>query len=389
MRGHPEGRTDLAAGRPVVLQVLPALGLGGVERGTLEMVQAIAAAGGTALVASSGGQLAAAVARAGGRHVQLPLNTKDPRQIWRNARLLAEIARAERIEIVHARSRAPAWSALLACRRTGAHFLTTYHALYGEGFPGKRLYNSVMARGERVIAISRYLAGHVVRRHGVDPARVRVIHRGVDPALFDPDAIEPERMGRLRDAWELPANARVVMLPGRLSGWKGQPVLIEALAALRRADVVGLLVGGGEGRERYAASLARQAKRLGVGGQLRLTGPCDDMPAALLLADVVVNASTEPEGFGRTIIEAQAMRRSVIASDHGGAIETIEHGVTGWRVPPRDAEALAAAIRHALDLSDAERQGLGDRARASVERSYTTRAMQQATLDVYRELLGS
>jgi glycosyltransferase involved in cell wall biosynthesis len=369
-----------------VLQVLPALGSGGVERGTVEMTQAIAQAGGTALVASEGGKLADAVAQAGGRHFALPLNSKGPWEIWRNAHRLAEIIGRHRVDIVHARSRAPAWSALLACRRTRAHFVTTYHGLYGEDFPGKRFYNSVMARGERVIAISRYVAEQVMQRHGVGAARVRVIHRGVDPSLFDPDAIEPARSIRLAGTWRLPDGARTVMLPGRLTRWKGQSVLIEALAKLGRPVVCCVLVGGDRGRERYAASLVRQAERLGV--TVRMAGECDDMPAALLLADVVVNASTKPEGFGRTIIEAQAMRRPVIATDHGGAVETVDHGLTGWRVPPADADALAAAIQHALALSDAERQQLGSRAREAVRQSYTTGAMQQATLDVYRELLG-
>lgn len=388
MQGYPEEQ-GRPRGGPVVLQVLPALETGGVERGTVEMTQAIVRAGGTALVASQGGKLVAGVERAGGRHIGLRLNSKDPWVIWRNAGHLAEIIRRQRVDIVHARSRAPAWSALLACRHTGAHFVTTYHGLYGEDFPGKRLYNSVMARGERVIAISQYVAEHLVARHLLDPGRIRVIPRGVDPAVFDPDAIEPNRIARIMDAWRLPEGARTVVLAGRLSRWKGQSVLIEALAKLGRPEICAVLVGSDRGHSRYAISLIRQAERLGVVGQLRLVGDCDDMPAALLLADVVVNASTKPEGFGRAVIEAQAMRRSVIATDHGGAIETVAQGVTGWRVPPGDAGALAEAIAHAFSLSDAERAELGHRARASVAESYTTSAMQQATLDLYAELLGA
>jgi len=369
-----------------VLQVLPSLVTGGVERGTVEITRAIADAGGIALVASAGGRMVAAVQRAGGRHVTLPLDSKNPLAIWRNAALLADVIRAERVAIVHARSRAPAWSAWLACRRAGAHLVTTYHGTYRENLPFKRQYNAVMAKGERVIAASRFIAGLIVARHGTDPARIRVIPRGADPAVFDPDAVSGERIARLERAWRLPAGAQVVLLPGRLTRWKGQTVLIEALARLMRPDVCCVLVGSDQGRRHYAAQLIRQADTLGVADRLRLAGECDDMPAALMLADVVVHASTEPEAFGRVVIEAQAMGRPVIASDLGGPVETVEHGMTGWRVPPGDAGALAAAIEQVLELPAAVRADLGIRARAGVQRGYTVAAMQAATLAVYDEL---
>jgi glycosyltransferase involved in cell wall biosynthesis len=371
---------------PVVLQVLPALGTGGVERGTVEMTEAITKAGGRALVASAGGPLVRAVLRAGGQHVTLPLASKNPVVIWRNAGRLAALIRAEHVAIVHARSRAPAWSAWLACRRTGVHFLTTYHGAYSEALAFKRRYNSVMARGERVIAISRFIAELIARRHGVDPGRIRVIPRGVDPAIFNPDAVSADRISRLAQTWRVPDGAPTVMLPGRLAGWKGQSVLIEALALLSRRDVCCVLVGGG--RKRIAKRLIAQAERLGLADRVRLVGNTDDMPAAMMLSDVVVHASTQPEAFGRVVIEAQAMGRPVIASDLGGPVETVEDGVTGWRVPPGDPVALAAAIDRALAQTPEERAALGARARASVLAHYTKQAMQEATLGVYAELLG-
>src|SRR3954469_23411347 len=178
----------------VVLQVLPRLESGGGERGTVEIAAAIAAAGGVPLVASEAGRLVPALTRAGGRHLNLPLATKNPARIWRNAERLAALIRAERVRLVHARSRAPAWSAWAAARRTGARFVTTYHAPYDERLPGKRAYNAVMARGERVIAISAYIGRILAERHGVPADRIRVIPRGVDPAVFDPALVTPERM---------------------------------------------------------------------------------------------------------------------------------------------------------------------------------------------------
>jgi glycosyltransferase involved in cell wall biosynthesis len=373
---------------PVVLQVLPSLVTGGVERGTVEIAAAVAAAGWGSLVASAGGPLVDAVARAGGRHLALPLAAKNPATILRNAGRLARLIRAEGVSLVHARSRAPAWSAWLAARRTGVPFVTTYHGAYGENLPFKRQYNSVMAKGAVVIAASGYIAGLVAARHGVPPGRIRVIPRGVDPAAFDPAAVPAARLAALARAWALPAGAPVVMLPGRLTGWKGQAVLIAALARLARDDAVGVLVGSDQGRAAYSAGLRRQAAALGVAERLRLVGECADMPAALGLADVVVHASTAPEAFGRVVIEAQAMARLVVASDLGGPVETVAHGVTGWRVPPGDPAALAAAIDAALGLPAGERAAIGARAREAVLARCTTAAMQAATLGVYREVLG-
>jgi glycosyltransferase involved in cell wall biosynthesis len=371
-----------------VLQVLPSLGTGGVERSTVEMTQAVALAGGIPLVASAGGPLVAAVERAGGRHIQLPLATKNPFGIWRNAGRLERLIREHRVAIVHARSRAPAWSAWLAARRTGVRFVTTYHGAYGEDLPLKRQYNAVMAKGEIVIAASHYVAGLVRQRHGVPAERIRVIPRGVDPAAFDPDAVAGNRLARLSAAWRLPDGALTVVLPGRLTSWKGQETLLRAVAQMPRRDVCAVLVGSDQGRRRYSRRLEHLAHTLGIADRVRMVGNCDDMPAALMLSDVVVHASTKPEAFGRVVIEAQAMGRLVVAADLGGPAETVEHGVTGWRVPAGDAAALAAAVSQALDLAADARAALGAQARQAVLRRYTMQAMQEATLDVYEALVA-
>jgi glycosyltransferase involved in cell wall biosynthesis len=348
------------------------------------MTQAISRAGGIALVASGGGRMVGQVQHAGGRHIALPLDTRSPIAIWRNAARLEALIRRERVAIVHARSRAPAWSAWLACQRTGVPFVTTYHGTYDERFPLKRAYNSVMARGRIVIAASRFIADLISTRHKVDPARIKVIPRGVDPAIFNPAAVSGDRIARMAADWRLPDDVRTVMLPGRLTSWKGHTVLLDAIAQLRRPDVMCVLVGSDQGRHRYTSDLERQARRLGIADRLRLVGQCDDMPAALALSDVVVHASIRPEAFGRVVIEAQAMGRPVIASDLGGPVETVRHSETGWRVRPNDPSALAEAIGTALDLDPADRLALGQRARASVP---TVRQMQELTLDVYEEVL--
>jgi glycosyltransferase involved in cell wall biosynthesis len=370
---------------PCVLQVLPALGSGGVERGTVEMAAALRQVGWRALVASSGGPLVAELQALGAEHVTLPLDQKSPLTLWWNAGGLEELVLREKVAIIHARSRAPAWSAWLAARRTGAHFVTTYHGTYNEDLPWKRHYNSIMARGERVIAVSRFIADHVQERHGTPAERIRVIHRGVDPARFDPAAVAPERVAALREAWQLPAGAKVVLLPARLTRWKGQAVLVEALPKLP-PQVVAVLVGGGKAE--FRQELLDLAAKLGVPDRIRLVGHLEDMPAALLAADVVAHCSTDPEAFGRTVIEAMAMARPVVASGIGAPPELLRHGHDGWLVPPGFPEALADAIGVVLALPESERRAIGERAREEVLARFTTRRMQQATLDLYWELLN-
>lgn len=371
---------------PAILQILPALVTGGVERGALEIAEAQVGAGFRAFVASAGGPLVASLEGLGARHVALPLGSKAPWTLWRNAAALAALVRAEGIGIIHARSRAPAWSGLMAARRTGARFVTTYHGSYNENFPGKRLYNSVMARGDRVIAISRHIESLILARHAVDPARLRVIPRGVDARVFDPASVSVEAVAALRSEWRIDEGRPVILLPGRITRWKGQGVLVRAMAKLD-SDAIALLVGDRNAKQEYAAELEAEIAAAGLGDRVRLLGHVSDMATALLLADIVVHASIEAEAFGRTVIEAQAMARPVIASDLGGPRETVEEGVTGWRVPPGNADALAQALSRVLAMPPAARTAIGTAAREAVLARYSTQAMQAATIAVYRELL--
>lgn len=375
-----------------MLQLVPALNEGGVERGTIEITAAITAAGGRALVASAGGRLEPSLRRAGGELFRLPLDGKAPWRILANARALTRLIRAEGVEIVHARSRAPAWAGWIAARTTGTPFVTTYHGSYSEGLPLKRLYNSVMARGDPVIAISAFIAGEVARRHRVPASRIVTIPRGADVDLFDESAVNAARTVALATAWGIADDPRpLVVLPGRLTRWKGQALLIEAAAkvrARRGAFPARLVFVGGERDTPYAQELERLAERRGLGADVSLVGPCLDMPAAYRLAALVVCPSLRPEAFGRTVIEAQAMARTVIAADHGGARETVVPGETGWLVPPRDAGALAEALDAALALPGATRAAMGAAGRARIVADYSTRAMQAATLAVYAGVLA-
>jgi glycosyltransferase involved in cell wall biosynthesis len=380
---HSQGRLA------TVLQVLPALGQGGgVERGTVEVAAAIVEAGGRALVASAGGPQVHELTRVGAEHVTLPLASKNPVVMYANVGRLRRLIREQAVNIVHARSRAPAWSAYYATRAAGIPFVTTFHGTYARQNWAKRRYNSVMAKGERVIAISSFIGGHVRQMYGVPAERIRVIPRGVDLARFDPALVSAERVADLAGAWRLADGLPVAMLPGRLTRWKGQTVFIDAIERLGRRDLRCLLVGADQGRRGYREELEAMVESRNLGEIVRIVDHCPDMPAAYMLTDLVVSASTDPEAFGRVVAEAQAMGRPVVATDHGGAKETVVEGETGWLVPPGDAAALAAAIDRALRLSPGERQVLSAKAVAHVHSRFTRQLMCQKTLDVYNEVLA-
>ncbi|MGY6628886.1 MAG: glycosyltransferase family 4 protein [Oceanicaulis sp.] len=371
----------------VILQLIPELDAGGAERTTVEIAEAVTRAGGRCLVASRGGRLEDALAQAGGELIRLDMKSKNPATLWRNAGRLARVIRDEGVDIVHARSRAPAWSGQLAARRTGAHFVTTYHGTYSARSGLKRAYNAVMASGERVIANSHFIADHVRAEHNVGENRLRVIPRGVDLAVFDPEAVSPARITQMRARWGAQPQEAVILLPGRLTRWKGQAFMIEALAGRAGAGRPVRLVcaGDAQGRGAYQDALAAQAGAAGI--TLALPGHESDMAAAYLAADVVVCPSLQPEAFGRTAAEAQAMGAPVIAADHGGAREVVDHGETGWRAAPGDPDSWRAVLDAALSLTQPARAALAGRARARVSQLFSKQALQESTLQVYRELL--
>ena len=386
MAALPE-TSDAADSAPVVLQVLPELHTGGVERGTVDIAEAVVQAGGKSLVASSGGRMVHELRRFGAEHIELPLKSKNPEVMRRNIGRLVQVIRERGVDIVHARSRAPAWSAYFACRRTDARLVTTFHGTYNLGFPGKKLYNSVMTRGERVIAISHFIADHMVETYKVDRKRIRVIHRGADLQHFDPRQLPAVRVIKLATDWRLPDDIPVIMLPARLTRWKGQTLLIDALKRLGHERFRCLIVGSDQGRMAYRRELERLVARRGLDNLVHIVGDCSDMPAAYMLADVVVSASTDPEAFGRVVVEAQAMGKPVVAPAHGASKELILPDETGWLFEPGDPEQLAAALNHVLSLDTTAREALAAAAVRNVQENFSKDLMCVNTLEIYREIL--
>lgn len=381
-----------------VLQIVPSLDAGGAERTAVDVAAALVQAGARALVATTGGRLVRELDAAGGIWVPFPAATKNPIEILWNAERLRRLSMRENVSLIHARSRAPAWSGLLAARRLGVPFVTTYHGAYKKGGSLKNWYNSVMARGDAVIANSRFTADLIESRHRQARGKVTVIYRGTDLTKFDPETIAADRIAGLREAWGVPEGRRIVLLAARLTEWKGQAVLIDAAARLAGEgldDVDFVLAGDPQGRTDYVADLEKRIAGAGLRDRVHIVGHCADMPAADRAADVVALPSTEPEAFGRSAAEAQAVGTPVVVSNLGAVPETVlappdvdAARRTGWRVPAGDAVALAAAIREALSLSPEARAAISERARAHVRGAFSLDAMTSATLDTYARLLG-
>jgi glycosyltransferase involved in cell wall biosynthesis len=371
-----------------ILQVLPSLAGGGVERGTIDVAAAVVKAGGRATVVSAGGPMVRELERAGAKHIAMSVDSKNAFEMWRNVKPLTRLIESERVDLVHARSRAPAWSARAAARRAGVPFVTTFHGTYN--FKGwlKKRYNSVMASGDRVIAISEFIAEHIKANYHVPAERIEVIHRGIDLDIFAQQVVPVPRILALAQRWRLPDGVPVVMLPGRLTRWKGQGIFLEALARLPGVELMGVIVGGDQGRTRYREELEAKIAALGLERRVRLVGDTNDMAAAFMLADVVVSASTDPEAFGRIVVEAQAMGRPVIASNHGAAPETVLNGVTGWLVRPSDPAALAEAVRTALGMSDEERHVIAYAAENHARGKFAKDTMCAKTLALYRAVVA-
>ncbi len=377
------------AGR-TILQVIPQLDAGGAERTVIEIAQALTRAGAQALVASEGGRLQGELEAAGGELISLPLSTKSPFGLYANAGKLASLCKARSVDLLHARSRAPAWSALLAARRVRLPFVTTYHGLYSGTSTLKTFYNSVMARGDVVIANSQFTAETVRARHQTPDERLVVIPRGVDLERFDPDRISQFAKAGLQDKWQLSRDGLIV-LPGRLTDWKGQLVFIEALKSLPREQLARFdirLVGDAQGRDGYVEQIENAIDSAGLQDLVKITGHHDDMPTLFALANLVVAPSKRPEAFGRVSVEAQAMGCPVIGSDHGGQRETILDGQTGWRVTPGNSDALAAALSVFLSQSEAERGSMRQAAMAHARAHFSIERLRNATLAVYEQLLA-
>jgi len=383
---------------PTIMQIVPRLRVGGAERLASDVAIAVARAGGRSIVVSEGGPMVPALEEAGCEFYPLSVGSKNPGRIIANGYKLAKAVVRENVALLNVHSRAPAWSALLAARRTGIPLVNSYHSVYGLGGPLKSLYNSAMARGDVVIANSEFTAQLIRERHPWASDRIAYVPAGIDLELFDPDAVSPSEVAALRSAWQSGSQVPVLLLPGRLAPRKGQETAIEAMRRLAQSsgpDSVLVFLGGERGESAYAERVEQQIAAAGLSDRVRFAGLSENMPAAYLAADLVVIPSRRAETFGLVAAEAQAMGIPAIVSEIGALPEVVQsqtgnsEGITGWLVPPSDPDALAEAIGAALRLPVEERREIGKRARLRVINLFSLATMQRQTLAVYDRLLGT
>ena len=373
--------------KQTILQVIPSLTSGGVERGTLEIARKIVESGNNSIVISAGGPLVAKLEKEGSKHIELNVASKNPIVIWRNAYKIADLIRNNNVDIVHARSRAPAWSCYLASHYTGVKLITTFHGIYSFSNSIKKYYNSVMTQGLIVIAVSNFVKQHIIDNYKIEKKRIRVIHRGVNHEEFSQKLLTEEALNKFREKYNVPTKTPVILLPSRMTRWKGHLVLIDAIEKIKHLNFYCIIAGDLSKHPNFVNDIKNKIQEYKIQSHVQLFGNELEMIGLYGIADIVLSTSIEPEAFGRTIIEAQSMEKIVVATNIGGACETIIDGKTGFHVTPGDASDLAKKMAYVLEiLGSVDAQKITTSARDSVIKDFSLELMLKNTLSIYKEL---
>lgn len=376
------------------MQLLPALESGGVERGTIDVAKALKHEGFEPIVVSKGGVLVYQLREAGITHITLPVGSKNPLTIFLNIGRLVKIIAQHKVDIIHARSRAPMWSAYFACKKTKIKLVATVHGTYSlnfskwENFAPKRIYNQIMLKADRVIAVSNFIKTYLLKNYpGNFLERVTVIQRGADLNYFNSKAVSNSRVIELMTKWHLPEDKKIILMPARFTAWKGHEFLIETLAKVKN-DFCCVLVGSDHGHKAFRKKIEQLVVKKDLEGKVRIVGLCKDMQTAYSIAHLVVCPSVRPEAFGRVSIEAQALGKIIIATKIGGSLDTIVEDKTGFLVDVGDTQKFAELIDRVLEMSKTETDVIGDAAHKNIEENFSNEKMCRLTLDVYRELIS-
>ncbi len=367
-----------------ILQVVPSLKSGGVESETIEIAQSIVSNGMNSLVISSGGQLVKDLEKGGTTHIQFDVATKNPIKIIKNINKIAKIIRENNVDLIHVRSRAPAWSVYYAAKKTKIPMLVTFHGAYGTKPKIKKWYNRIMLKGEKVIAISEFIKDHILSNYDIDESKIVVIPRGADTEKFNPANVKPEDVDALKKEWNLPADKPLILMPTRITPIKGIEVLMKAV--IDNPTVFCAVVGSDHGRENYKKHLVDLTKKLKIDDRFKFFPPIKNIEVAYAMADVVMAVSVHPEAFGRTMIEAQAMGKIPIASNHGGAAEIIKDEENGYLVGIGNAKETKEAIEKFFALSEKEHLEMVESAIHNVISKYSKDQMSEGTLHLYEDL---
>jgi glycosyltransferase involved in cell wall biosynthesis len=378
-----------------VLQVIPKLGFGGAETGCYDLAHFLAEQNCKSFLITSGGQLLRYVKKDKVKVIRLPVHSKNPIIIFINSIIIFFILLIYNIDIVHVRSRAPAWSCLWACFFSRKKFVTTFHGTYNFSGKFKHFYNSVMVRSELVIAGSNFIFNHINKNYQkyLNPKKKKlmVIFRGINLEYFNANNISEDRLISLAASWKIDKKNFILLLPGRLTKWKGQEIFIESLSLLieehNKENFHAIILGSNQGREFYYKKLLLLAERYRIRKKITFIENCKEMPLAYKLCDLVISSSIEPEAFGRVSVEAQAMIKPIVASNIGGSRETILNGKSGLLYKHDDRKELAKTINKIMEMNKQSLSLMGELGRKNVEKKYNVDQMCQTTFTEYKKLL--
>ena len=378
-----------------VLQVIPKLGYGGAETGCYDIAHYLPENDCGSFIVTSGGELLKFIDKKKVKIIKLPVHSKNPLIIFINFLALVAIILVKNISIVHARSRAPAWSCLLAAKITGRKFVTTFHGTYNFNNKIKKFYNSVMVRSDLIIAGSNFIFSHIkdnYTKYLNAKKKLLVIFRGINVDYFDPTTKLDSDEKKLLKKWQIEKDKKIILLPGRLTGWKGQEVFIEAInlvnIELGYEAFYAVILGSDQGRDLYKKKLIRITEQHRLNNQVKFIDHCNDMALAYKVSDIVISASIEPEAFGRVAVEAQSMEKPIIASDIGGANETIIDEKTGFLFESNNAKSLSKKILKVLSMDETLLQSIGKEGRKNIIQKFNVEKMCFSTYSEYKRILN-
>ena len=378
-----------------ILQIIPNMEIGGAERTVLEITSFLKDAEFSSLVLTSGGKLIGELEKENIEVIKLKIDKKNPYSIIKNFFLFIKIFREKKIDLVHVRSRAPAWSAIFAAKKIGIPVLTTWHGHVSNSSFIKKIYNSIMLRGDAVIANSAYTAERISKIYNIDLNKIDIISRGVNVESFEGSKFSNTEISNMRKMWSVDDNKIIILFPARLTRWKGHLVTIEAINLLKKEKffdhVIFLFAGEKAGAENYIKKLNSIITKFKLQENIKLVERIENMPLAYHASDIVLSPSIEPEPFGRIPIEAQAAGKTIIASDHGAVKDTIKNGnnFTGFKVKPNDPQALSIAIKQSITMDKKDLTKMHERAISNVKNNFSLENMCKKTLEVYKRLLIS
>ena len=377
-----------------VLQVIPKLGYGGAEVGCYDLAHYLAENNCSSYIVTSGGELLKYVNKKKVKVIKLPVHSKNPILMFLNFLILTFIILLKNISIVHVRSRAPAWSCLLATKITNRKFVTTFHGTYNFSNPIKKFYNSVMLRSDLIIAGSNFIFSHINENYSEylnSKKKFLVIFRGINTEYFDPKAVKQSEELKLISDWEIQKDKKLILLPGRLTSWKGQEMFIESLnlanKELQDQNFYAIILGSDQGRNVYKKKLLRLVEQYRLNNQVKFVDYCKHMPSAYKISNIVVSSSIEPEAFGRISVEAQSMEKPIIASNIGGSKETIINDKTGFLFDAGNSISLSKKIVEVLQLAETTLKSLGNEGRKNVIKKFNIEKMCISTYSEYKKLI--